>query len=610
MKTFFQVILANLVTIALVVLGVILLGGGLLAALGPRGGPTVAARTVLVVNLDDLWSDRRDEVEPRELLGAIAASQALEQRVVLRDALDAVRQAATDDRVVAIVMLGDRPKASLTQLSELRRAIGDFRTTSRKPVYAFFDNPGPTAYYAGSAASAVTMSPGGALEFGGLDGTMLFLGGALEKLGIKMDVVRVGRFKSAVEQFTRTDMSPESRAQVQEYLGDQWRMMTEDIATSRSLSRERVQAIADSFPLTDADTARTLSLVDRVAHFDSVLVDLAKITGTSSDAVRATSVGTIPAEIPHVTVEGYMAAARARSGAGTGAEVALVVAEGSIVDGWNDVNQVAGDALARTLRDLRRSDDVRAVVLRVNSPGGSATASETIEREVALLARSRPVVVSMGEYAASGGYYIAAPATRIFADRSTLTGSIGIFGLVPNLSGLSQKLGVSTDTLGTAAYATQFNVLRGLTPGALAILQRQVDRGYELFLKRVSEGRKLSLDSVRTIAEGRVWSGEDAKPIGLVDEIGGLPAAIAAAARLAKLGGDYRVVEYPRVKSTRELFSDAFSPARDAPMSQLRARSGPLAGLAAPLLREFDAALSLNDPRQLYTRLPFTLSTP
>jgi protease-4 len=610
MKTFFQVILANLVTIALVLLGLVLLGGGLVAALGPRTGPTIASRSVLVINLDDLWNDRRDDVEPRELLGAIAASQRLDQRVVLRDALDAVRQAATDERIVAITVLGDIPKASLTQLAELRAALRDFRTTSRKPVHAFFDNPVLNAYYTGSVASTVTMSPGGALELAGLDGSMLFLGEALEKLGVKMDVVRVGRFKSAVEQFTRRDMSPESRLQVQAYLDDRWRMIVDEIAESRSITRERVQAIADASPLSDADTARAFRLVDRVAHFDSVLVDLARMTGTASDAVRNAGSGTIPSEIPHVTIDAYVANARARASGGSGAEVALVVAEGEIVDGGDQVDQVAGDALARTLRDLRRSDDVRAVVLRINSPGGSATASETIEREVALLARSRPVIVSMGEFAASGGYYIAAPATKIFAERSTLTGSIGIFGLVPNLSGLSAKLGVTTDTVGTAAYATQFNLLRGLTPGALAILQQKVDRGYALFLQRVAEGRKLPLDSLRAIAEGRVWSGEDAKPIGLVDEIGGLSAAIGAAAKAAKLGGDYRVVEYPRVKTTRELFSDAFSPSREPPMARLATGTGPLAGLAAPLLRQLDVLVRLNDPRHLYMRLPFTPAAP
>lgn len=610
MKTFFQMILANLVTIALVVLGLVVLGGGLVAALGPRGVPTVAARSVLVINLDDLWTDRRDEVEPSDVFAAVALSRTLETRVVLRDALDAVRRATTDERIVGIALLGDQPRASLPQLTELRAALGEFRSASKKPVQAFFVNPGLLGYYLGSVASVLTMSPGGALEFSGMSVAPIYFGGALEKLGISVDVVRVGRFKAAVEQFTRTNLSPEARLQFTELLQDQWRLVLDDIAASRPLTPAALQSIADQSPLSDADTARTLRLIDRVAHFDSVLVDLARLTGASETAARSATSGTIPAEIPHVLINDYILPSRAATTRSGGAEVALVVAEGEIVDGYQSINQVAGDALARTLRELRRSDDVRAVVLRINSPGGSATASETIEREVALLAKSRPVVVSMGEYAASGGYYIAAPATRILAERATLTGSIGIFGLIPNLSGLSAKLGVSVDTVGTARLSTQFNPLIGVSAPALSILQQKVDRGYELFLRRVADGRKLSMDSVRVIAEGRVWSGEDAVPIGLVDEIGGLSLAITTAARLGRLGSDYTVVEYPRVRSTRELLGGMFSPSRNAPMARAAALTGPWRGVAQPLLQQLNALSSLNDPRHLYARLPFTLATP
>jgi protease IV len=609
MKTFFQVILANLVTIALVVIGLVLLGGGLIAALGPSGTAAVSNQSVLLITLDDLWSDRRDEVEPSELFSAVAQSRSVESRVVLRDALDAIRKASTDDQIVGIAMLGDQTTASLPQLTELRQAIDQFRVSSKKPVHAFFTNPSMLSYYLGTVASQLTLSPGGAVEFIGLGAVPVYFSGALEKLGVKMDVVKVGRYKSAVEQFTRPNLSPEARLQLTEYLQDQWRTVLDDVSASRPLTASALQAIADRSPLLDADTARAMQLIDRVAHFDSVLVDLARLTGASADAARSSTTGSIPAEIPHVSVTEYMAPSRVATSTSPGdAAVALVVAEGEIVDGYEGIDQVAGDALARTLRDLRRSDDVRAVVLRINSPGGSATASETIEREVALLAKSRPVVVSMGEYAASGGYYIAAPATRILAERSTLTGSIGIFGLIPNLAGLASKLGVTVDTVGTARLATQFNIVTGLSPDALSIVQARVDRGYELFLTRVAEGRKLPMDSVRAIAEGRVWSGEDAKPIGLVDEIGGLTAAITMAARLGKLGSDYTVVEYPRVRSTRELLGGLLSPAKDAPMASIAQSMGPWRGVTEPLLHHLRTLSTLNDPRHVYARLPFTLA--
>jgi protease IV len=341
--------------------------------------------------------------------------------------------------------------------------------------------------------------------------------------------------------------------------------------------------------------------------------DSGKTDGDSSRAARLAAAIDQPS-LPQITLDAYapLAVSKERLIGGSQA-VAVVYAEGDIVDGEGSPGQIGGDAFARDLRALRNDKQVKAVVLRVNSPGGSAIASEQIQRELTLMSRTKPVVVSMSSLAASGGYWIATAGNRIFAEPNTITGSIGVFSLVPNIKGLANRQGVTFDTVKTGRYADIFSVARPRTDAELAVLQRGTDAVYAAFLERVSSSRKLSLDSVKAIAEGRVWSGAQALRLGLVDSLGGLPEALRSAASLAKLTGDYDIREYPRLKSTTERLSELVEnkPAPvaakvDAAVQQLGTR-GAAAHLVRDLTREFSALLSYNDPRGMYARLPYIL---
>jgi protease IV len=293
--------------------------------------------------------------------------------------------------------------------------------------------------------------------------------------------------------------------------------------------------------------------------------------------------------------------------------IAIVYAEGDIVEGQGGGGSIGGDALARELRKVRTDPKIKAMVLRVNSPGGSAIASEAIRRELALISRNKPVVVSMGTVAASGGYWISTASARVFAEPNTITGSIGVFSLVPNFKALANRQGITFDTVKTGRYADMLTVTRPRTPDEMAVLQRSVDAVYDAFIERVASSRKLSPDSVRTIAEGRVWSGSEAMRIGLVDSLGGLEAALRSAASLAKLTGEYETREYPRPRSTAEALSEMFDGTpepvarTDAAAMELLAGNDPARSFARDIVRELSLLMSYNDSRGVYARMPFIL---
>ncbi|MEO7520568.1 MAG: signal peptide peptidase SppA, partial [Gemmatimonas sp.] len=370
----------------------------------------------------------------------------------------------------------------------------------------------------------------------------------------------------------------------------------------------------------DAKSAR---LVDRVGYFDVVLTDLEKIAGVRA-AVSDSATAPSPADgraalagrprLPQVQMEDYAPVVAARTRViGANQAVAIVYAEGDIVEGQGGSGSIGGDALARELRRVRMDSKIKAVVLRVNSPGGSAIASEAIRRELALINGSKPVVVSMGTVAASGGYWISTASSRVFAEPNTITGSIGVFSLIPNFKSIANRNGITFDTVKTGKYADMFSVSRQRTPDEMAVIQRSVDAIYDAFIERVATSRKLAPDSVRAIAEGRVWSGEDALRIGLVDSLGGLDAALRSAASLAKLTGDYEVREYPRAKSATEVLTAMFDgkpePVAEADVAAaaLLAGNGPARAFARDILRELSVLMSYNDSRGVYARMPFVL---
>ena len=633
MKQFLTAIAANLLTIAICVVGGILLIVGIAASAGSKDPVKVADGSVLVIDLGQAFSDRPAETKAGSFLDdALAAGRG--GAISLRAATIALKAAADDDRISGILLRGtisaDGYASGFAALRELRSAIASFRR-SKKPVHAYLVNPDTRDYYLASAASVVTIDPFGSLAMPGLASEQVFFTGMFEKYGIGMQVSRVGRFKAAVEPFTRTDMSPENRLQTESYLGDLWSEVKRGVAQSRGVDTMALQTIVDAQGIILPADAKAAKLVDRVAYFDDVLDDLQKLASaagaangdkpSAKDSTRAAEMNALldrPA-LPQITLAAYAPIAVAKDRSFSASQtIAVVYAEGDIVDGEGGDGMIGGTALSRELRRVRNDGKVKAVVLRVNSPGGSAIASEQIQRELSLIAKKKPIVVSMGTVAASGGYWISTAATRVFAQPNTITGSIGVFSLVPNIKVLANRNGVTFDTVKTGRYADLFSIARPRTEAELAVLQRGTDAVYEAFITRVSTARKLTPDSVRAIAEGRVWSGEDALRIGLVDSIGGLDAALKSAATLAKITGDYDVREYPRVKSATEKLTElldnkpapvaaAISAATNPGASALLSGRGPASSLARDIVHELDVLLRYNDPRGVYARLPFVL---
>lgn len=642
MKQFFAALAANLVTIAVCVVAGVLLLIGIAASAGSKPVTEIRRGSVLVVDLDRPLSDQPTRPERRSFFDDALEPGGAAQP--LRSALVGIRAAADDERISGILLRGtvsgDGTRSGYAALRELRGALVDF-ANSKKPVHAYLVNPDVATYYVASAASTVTLDPFGSLLLPGLASEQVFLTGLFEKYGIGVQVSRVGRYKAAVEPFTRRDMSPENRAQVASFLGDLWSEVKHGIAERRQIDTVALQTLVDAQGIILPAEAEAAKLVDRVAYFDAVLADLQKLAGMASDAPDQgpqpdssaaaspdASPGTSRAaaraaqlaaaidrpSMPQISLDDYapLAVAKERLIGGSQA-VAIVYAEGDIVDGEGDQGQIGGAAFARELRALRSNSAIKAVVLRVNSPGGSAIASEQIQRELTLIAKQKPVVVSMGSLAASGGYWISTAGARIFAEPNTITGSIGVFSLVPNIKALANRQGVTFDTVKTGRYADLLSIARPRTDAELAVLQRGTDAVYAAFLDRVSQARRLPLDSVQALAEGRVWSGLQAQRLGLVDSLGNLADALKAAAALAKLTGDYDVREYPRVKTTAERITELVenkptpvAASLESAAQQIGAR-GPAAELARDLTRELSALLSYNDPRGTYARMPYIL---
>jgi len=576
----------------------------IIAAGSQDEGPQVKNKSVLVFDLALNITDSK----PNSSASA-AFQEALSgedrNRVTLRTVLDTLEKARRDPRIVGIYLDGskssDDSTAGFATLKEVRAALERFRAAG-KTIVTYNLGWSERDYYLSSVANKIVLNPLGAMEINGLSSQTLFLTGALEKYGVGVQIIRVGKFKSAVEPLTLTKLSPENRQQTEKLLGDVWGEWRSDVGKSRNLSPAKLQAIADSGGILEADQARSNGLVDKIGYFDEVLGELKQLTN-SNDEKTFKQISLVDyAEVP---------------GKSLGVErnsknqVAIVYAEGEIVDGQGGVGQVGGDRFARIFRRLRQEKDVKAIVLRVNSPGGSATASEVIQRELRLTGKTKPVIVSMGDVAASGGYWISTDANRIFAEPNTITGSIGVFGALPNFQKLANNNGITWDTVKTGSYADIQTVSRPKSPQELAIYQTSVNRLYNLFLTKVAQGRNLPQQKVAEIAQGRVWSGVAAKDIGLVDEIGGIDAAISYAAKQATLGNDWRIQEYPEVRTFEQrLLGQLGGEARAFISGNVASEAQPTDPLTAQfqkIQQELSLLQSMNDPLGVYARLPFNL---
>jgi protease-4 len=602
MKNFFTSMLGALVALMIFSVGCFLLFIGIVGAMAALGrseksGPGFERGSYLVFDLSLNISDAPAPID-FGLLGGKPDS--LQLRTVTR----ALRSAAKDDRIAGVFITGDLTPAAFgsgyAALKEVRDALEEFKA-SGKPVTSYITYATTKSYYLASAASDLAIDPYGVILMPGLSSEPIFFAGAFEKYGVNVQVTRVGKYKSAVEPFTRQAMSPENREEVQKLLGDIWAGLLEDMAPDRELTPEKIQSVVDAEGMLRAATAKEHGFVDRVAYRDEIYEELKAKTGRA---------GTKEA-FKQVTIANYAKVARdiadepKKDGdvprTGRGGRIAVVYAEGEIVDGEGEPGEVGGTKFSRELRKLRQDENVKAIVLRVNSPGGSASASEVIQREIRLIKKVKPIVVSMGTYAASGGYWIAAYGDRIFAEPTTITGSIGVFGLQFDVQKLANNIGITFDTVKTGKFADALTIARPKTAEELAVLQRMVDWIYGEFIAKVAEARGIAPERVEEIAQGRVWSGTEAKNIGLIDELGGLEAAIKFAAEKAGLGRNYRLVEYPRQKELLEVIQDFLEEATPRH-----------AGLSAKISERLEAELktlnAFNDPHGIYARMPLSLN--
>jgi len=562
--------------------------------------PTVPRSAALVIAPEGELVEQLAGDPVRRAFGQASGGPAPE--TLLKDVIDAISAAKTDSRIKLIVLdLGSLSASGLSKLQEIGAAIRDFRAAGKRVVVAA-DSLDQTQYYVAAQAGEVYLDPMGMVYIDGFSYYRMFLKDAIDKLGIDVNVFRAGTYKSFTDQFSRSDMAPSDREESTVWLDALWNAYQQDVTRARSLPATALNDFVAAEPAALAaaggDAAKLAlqrGLVTALKSRRQMADELKGLVGEDGDTHSFNS----------IAMSQYLASVRSKHilKSKSDAKVGIVVAAGDILDGHQPPGTIGGESTADLLRQARFDNAVKAVVLRVDSPGGSMFASEQILREVQTLRKAgKPVVVSMSTYAASGGYYISAAANQIFASPTTLTGSIGVFSVVPTFQRTLEKLGVKVDGLGTTPLAGDMREDRALAPAGRQILQTSVDHAYAEFLRRVSDGRKKTVEEVDKIAQGRVWAGVDAERIGLVDHLGGLTDATDAAAKLAELGSDYDVDYIEPDLSLREQL-----------LMQLRSetmRLGAMIGIIAPrsdieraldpLLEQARDIAELNDPRGLY----------
>lgn len=495
--------------------------------------------SILNLKLNGPINERVAEMDPFTELLAPEGTTAMG----LNDIISAIRKAKSNDMIKGIYIDSRSMSASMATLAEIRNELVSFKE-SGKFVVAYADTYTQNGYYLAAIADKVAINPQGSLDLHGLASVPMFYKDALDKLGIEMQIFKVGTYKSAVEPFTQNEMSDANREQVTSYLNDAWSFLRADIAEARSLTADEVDALANQMPLVQpTEFLLEANLVDTLLYETEMKEYLRTLLSLEEGK-----------EIPSATVAN-MKSVTTKTVKKTDNTIGILYAQGNIVSGTGAAN-IQDKYMVDQIEKLRKDEEIKAVVFRINSGGGSAYASEQIWKAITDLKKEKPVVVSMGDVAASGGYYIACNADRIVAQPTTLTGSIGIFGMIPNMEGTAEKVGISTDVVKTNEFGDFGNITRPFNEQEKQLMQNMIERGYDLFLTRCAEGRNMPKDSLALYAEGRVWTGNQAKEIGLVDELGGIEKAIEIAAEMANLGKSYVVFEYPKMRTMIEELLD------------------------------------------------------
>uniref|UniRef100_UPI003216FE06 signal peptide peptidase SppA n=1 Tax=uncultured Draconibacterium sp. TaxID=1573823 RepID=UPI003216FE06 len=548
MKEFFKYVLASVVGVfAVSVIGLLLLFVVIGAIISSAEKEVVVQNnSLLVLKLDHTIMDRspNDPFEDMELPGMFSSVKT----IGLDDIQESLEKAVGDDRIKGVYLDLSIINGGMASVEEIRNMLIAFKDSCDKPVYACADKMmlGQKAYYLATVADKIVVHPEVAVDFRGLGSEMMFYKNALKKIGIEMQIVRHGKFKAAVEPFMLDKMSKENREQQMTYMSSLWNHMLKGISEERGISIERLNELADEVQTFKKGQAAVESgLVDAVKYKDEVLDDLREITG-----IEGTK------GVPIIGAKNYASVTvKGKEKKYSRNKIAVIYANGNIGVAMGGDEVIEGDKFGKEIRKVRQDSTYKAIVFRINSPGGAVFDSETIWREVKLAAEEKTVIVSFGNVAASGGYYIACAADKIVASPNTITGSIGIFGQIPNFGELlNDKLGITTDVVKTNENSDLLTLTRPMTDHERAMLQATIEQGYDTFISHVADGRGMTKEQVDEIGQGRVWSGENAKEIGLIDEFGGLNDAIKLAAEMEGLE-NYRTVALPALPNPfEELF--------------------------------------------------------
>lgn len=538
MKSFFKSVLATIVGIILSFFVIVIITFGIMGAwMSSLSDKTVeiSDNTVLHISLNYPIEERTN----KNNFQAYSFSDMFSENIGLNDILSRIESAKEDDKIKGIYLDMSMMGASFATLQEIRDALIDFKS-SGKFILSYSEYYSQGTYYLASTADKVYLNPEGIIDFSGLSSQSVFFKHTLEKLGIEAQVIKVGTYKSAVEPFILDKMSAANREQVSSFLGSIYDNYLDEIADSRDIAADSLFQIANELKVETAEDAVTYGLVDATKYKDEVLAELRSYLNLEEDD-----------KVKSVSIEKYVVNNPNQSSSNRD-RIAVIYAVGNIVSGEGSDQQIGSEKISRAIRTVRKDDKVKAVVLRVNSPGGSALASDVIWREVKLTKEVKPIIVSMGDLAASGGYYISAAADSIFAQPNTITGSIGVFGIIPNMQEFfNDKLGVTFDVVKTGEFADLGSLNRPLTVQEEAVIQRSVIKIYDTFTKKVAEGRGKEQSYIDSIGQGRVWTGSQALELGLVDKLGGIEDAITAAASKANID-EYKIVTYPAISDPFE----------------------------------------------------------
>ena len=556
MKTFFKMFFASLLAAVVFIVLSIIVFSAVIGALATPKQVSVTGKSVLVVDLSDAY---QEQVQENPLAGI--GSSDVYDKPGLYDVVRMIRYAKSDSSIKGVYIKCNGNPNGFATSEELRNALVDFKK-SRKFVYAYGDVISEKAYYVANVADKIYCNPQGAMEWKGFAIEYTFFKRALDKLEIKPQIFYAGKFKSATEPFREEKMTGPNRVQSYELLSFLYNRLLLTTAAARGVDTASLHTYANNFTIRTARDAVQYKLIDAVKYDDEVQREIKSLLGQKQDE-----------KISFTPMGKYAKAVSFKTGKDKG-RIALIYAEGDIVDGKGDKGQIGGDTYRSWVRKARMDEDVKAIVFRVNSGGGSALASETIWRELQVARQSKPVIVSFGDVAASGGYYISCGADSIFAQPNTITGSIGVFTIIPDMqSFFNNKLGITFDGVKTADHADALTAVRPLNAAERVFMQNDVDTIYHTFLSRVAQGRKMTVPMVDSIGQGRVWMGERALGLGLVDKMGNLQDAVDCAARMAKLK-DYRLKEYPEPQNLLEMLLGNYQKTEETKLKVIREEVG------------------------------------